>query len=623
MMLSSGALITLVAPTVSSLSAHRVSRRRAPISGGVFRAMATRRASQALVARLAAFRGSATASRAARARPTPVATIARSVGLGPGRALARARSFSLAAASRHAAFGAADVENAEPTSGDPSSDKVPFSSSPDIHPSVLDALKRLGFEDATHVQHASSGAMASGGDVVIAAETGSGKTLSYLVPIFSNLLRHGHGGEKKGVGCLILVPNASLVEQVARVCESLVDAETGAPLLRVTGLTPDHSLPLRAELVPDVVVATPARAAEDVCSFAEGGWRRGTLSKHVATIRHVVFSEADLVLSGGYLRPVRSIFDVLYREEKLASLGVNPRADDPGADRPTPDAGDDEFTRDWRADRDDETDASSYGKSIVKAQISGKGKGPALGGKGLVGLGAGRDFRRQYVFAAATVMSNGKKTPGAMIKYGFPDARWIQGERLHKSVSTVTQRWIEVTDESRADALGAALGMGAADFAEKKNAYRTMVFVNSAEACDQVAAELRRLGLAAEAFSASCSASERAERLAKFANGELSVLACTDAAARGVDVPDVAHVVQAEFAGNAVEHLHRIGRTARLGASGRVTNLFGPKDFELVEAVRECEARGVAVESAFSRKRSFKKKFKKYGKTRTAPQNQT
>ena len=95
------------------------------------------------------------------------------------------------------------------------------------------------------------------------------------------------------------------------------------------------------------------------------------------------------------------------------------------------------------------------------------------------------------------------------------------------------------------------------------------------------------------------------------------MLACTDAAARGVDVPGVAHVVQAEFAGNAPEYLHRIGRTAaRTGRRRLVTNLVGEKDEELVRAVRDCEARGVPVEGAFSRKRSFRKKFKKYGESR-------
>jgi superfamily II DNA/RNA helicase len=403
----------------------------------------------------------------------------------------------------------------------------------------------------------------------------------------------------------------------------LVDAN-GVPLLKTVGLTPDFSLPQRD--APDVVVATPARAAEDLCRFSEGAWRRGTFSKNVTFIRHVVFDEADQLLSGGYLRPVRGIFDVLYREEKLAALGltVDAEEDDESGNEKEPgwsgDAarGVDGDARDWRLDHRD----VNHEKLVKqKAQISGKGKGPALGGKGGVGVGAGRAFRRQYAFAAATVMSNGKKTPGAMIKYGFPDAVWVEGRRLHRAVPNVTQTWINVSDTSRADALGAALGLGSEGFRPDVDCAKTMVFVNSAEACEAVAAELKRQGFKAEAFGAQCTNSERAERLRAFADGSVSVLACTDAAARGVDVPGVAHVVQAEFAGNAVEYLHRIGRTARLGAKGLVTNLVGEKDEELVRAVRDCENRGVAVEGAFSRKRSFRKKFKKYGETRTAPQN--
>ena len=89
----------------------------------------------------------------------------------------------------------------------------------------------------------------------------------------------------------------------------------------------------------------------------------------------------------------------------------------------------------------------------------------------------------------------------------------------------------------------------------------------------------------------------------------------------GVDVPGVTRVIQAEFAGNAVDYLHRIGRTARCGAEGRVTNLFGETNEELIRAVRDAESRGEPIEGAFSRKRSFRKKFKKYGPSRTAPQN--
>ena len=66
--------------------------------------------------------------------------------------------------------------------------------------------------------------------------------------------------------------------------------------------------------------------------------------------------------------------------------------------------------------------------------------------------------------------------------------------------------------------------------------------------------------------------SERMETLKKFISGELKVLICTDLASRGLDIPDVSHVIQLDFALNAAQVLHRTGRTARAGASGKGRN---------------------------------------------------
>ena len=63
--------------------------------------------------------------------------------------------------------------------------------------------------------------------------------------------------------------------------------------------------------------------------------------------------------------------------------------------------------------------------------------------------------------------------------------------------------------------------------------------------------------------------SQRIETLNKFKLAELKVLICTDLASRGLDIQDVSHVIQLDFAPNAAHVLHRTGRTARAGASGR------------------------------------------------------
>lgn len=62
---------------------------------------------------------------------------------------------------------------------------------------------------------------------------------------------------------------------------------------------------------------------------------------------------------------------------------------------------------------------------------------------------------------------------------------------------------------------------------------------------------------------------QRIDTLSKFKSGELKVLICTDLASRGLDIQDVSHVIQLDFAPNAAAVLHRTGRTARAGASGK------------------------------------------------------
>lgn len=96
----------------------------------------------------------------------------------------------------------------------------------------------------------------------------------------------------------------------------------------------------------------------------------------------------------------------------------------------------------------------------------------------------------------------------------------------------------------------------------------------------------------------------------------VDVLVATDSVARGVDIPNVKHVVQAEFAQNATEYLHRVGRTARAGKRGRATNIILPRDFDLAAAIRDAASDRRSVEDTFSRKRSFRNKFKKYGPAR-------
>jgi superfamily II DNA/RNA helicase len=138
----------------------------------------------------------------------------------------------------------------------------------------------------------------------------------------------------------------------------------------------------------------------------------------------------------------------------------------------------------------------------------------------------------------------------------------------------------------------------------------TLVFVNS---CAAAGALRRALAAACPHFRVSelhaeLSEAVRLARLADFAAGATRVLVCTNVAARGLDTVNVAHVVQAQFASDAVAHLHRVGRTARAGGGaggGMATALVTRGSLHLAGRIAGAQARGEALDGAFSAKRSL------------------
>lgn len=112
---------------------------------------------------------------------------------------------------------------------------------------------------------------------------------------------------------------------------------------------------------------------------------------------------------------------------------------------------------------------------------------------------------------------------------------------------------------------------------------------------------------------------------------QIKLLLCTDACARGLDIPFVKFVVQSEFASNVVQHLHRVGRASRGGTHGNAINFYRSADEALVSSIRgqnnptnnsqeeEYDSsisnpsclKTSSIENSFSRRRSFRKKMKK------------
>ena len=115
----------------------------------------------------------------------------------------------------------------------------------------------------------------------------------------------------------------------------------------------------------------------------------------------------------------------------------------------------------------------------------------------------------------------------------------------------------------------------------------TLVFCNTKLQCQKLADELRQFDLHALALHGDMEQFERDQVFAQFAGKSSSILIATDVAARGLDVKELAAVVNFELSRDPEVHIHRIGRTARAGNKGLTVSLFTAADRRHLQAIEE------------------------------------
>ncbi|KAK4358202.1 hypothetical protein RND71_023812 [Anisodus tanguticus] len=478
-----------------------------------------------------------------------------------------------------------------------------------VSESLSRALFSIGLHRPSLIQAACIPSILTGADVVVAAETGSGKTHAYLVPLIDKLCQMSDSSGaiadrdvSKHHLSLVLCPNVMLCEQVVRMANSLCN-DSGTPLLNIAAVCGRHVWPVKE---PDVMVSTPAALLNYVYSIDLERRRR---SEFIRSVKYVVFDEADMLLCGSFQNQVLQLINMLRFDEKQLSRSKNSEAEMSSSSEL------DEF-RDLKADfGEDEDDDGDEDENTEVGEESANLEAETKGLKR-------RDWRRvrkiyerskQYIFVAATLPENGKRTAGGVLKRMFPDATWVSGNYLHQHSPRLEQKWIEVSVDTQVDTLINAVKNGNSMADSGPGVLRTMVFANTVEAVEAVAKILTGAGVECFLYHSDSSLEERTKNLLDFQQ-EGGVFVCTDAAARGIDIPNVSHVIQAEFATSAVDFLHRVGRTARAGKPGLVTSLYRESNRDLVAAIRLAQTIDMPVEKAFSRKRSFRNKIKKRGR---------
>ena len=119
----------------------------------------------------------------------------------------------------------------------------------------------------------------------------------------------------------------------------------------------------------------------------------------------------------------------------------------------------------------------------------------------------------------------------------------------------------------------------------KEQITSAVVFVKTRERLQWLRENLQRLGVNVCYLQGEMPQDKRNAALASFKSGKLNILLATDVAARGIDVPNVSHVINFDMPRKADVYVHRIGRTGRAGAKGTAISLIEAHDFEMVGKV--------------------------------------
>jgi ATP-dependent RNA helicase RhlE len=336
---------------------------------------------------------------------------------------------------------------------------------------LMARLNTNKFETPTPVQAAAIPPALEGRDVLATAQTGTGKTLSFLIPIIEQLQK----SDVRGAQALILLPTRELAMQVEKAFRVIRTSPSQTVALVVGGLAEGSQLEA-IRRGARLIVATPGRLED----FLKRKLVR------LDGVKMLVLDEVDRMLDMGFQPAIARI------------AGMLPEA-------------------------------------------------------------------RQTLCYSATLEGAVKEVAR---KYLNNPARIEIGSVL-KPAENVELRTFEVEPDKKQELLEHLLGTEEGSF---------LVFVRTKHGADRVARRLSKGGFSATQIHGDRTQSQRNQALRSFSEGHHRVLVATDVAARGIDVANVAHVINFDMPKVAEDFVHRVGRTGRASAHGVASTFAVPAE---------------------------------------------
>ncbi len=357
---------------------------------------------------------------------------------------------------------------------------------------IVRALASEGYAEPTPIQRQTIPALLAGRDLLGIAQTGTGKTAAFVLPILQRLSEETGRSEPRRPRALILAPTRELAGQIGE----RITAYGSNLRLRHTvifggvGQGPQVSALGRG---PDIVVATPGRLLDLV------GQRHVRLDR----VAILVLDEADRMLDMGFVRDMRKILAML-------------------------------------------------------------------------------PMRRQSLLFSATMS---RDVAGIAAEF-LRDPQEVRVSPKEITIERINQEMIMVDMGGKPDMLDHLL--------RDNDLSKVIVFTRTKHGADKVTKRLIADDVSAQAIHGNKSQANRQTALRRFREGEIRVLVATDVAARGIDVPDVSHVINFDIPNVPESYVHRIGRTARAGQGGSAISLCDRSEVGFLRDIERLIKRTIA-----------------------------
>ena len=354
-----------------------------------------------------------------------------------------------------------------------------------LNKALLQAVTSEGYTTPTPIQAQAIPLVMDGKDLLGIAQTGTGKTAAFALPILHRLAADRKPAPRRGCRVLVLSPTRELATQIAESFKAYGKNLGMTVAVVFGGVKYGPQIKQMAGGV-DVLVATPGRLLDHM----------GERVIDVSTTEIFVLDEADQMLDLGFLKPIRQV----------------------------------------------------------------AGRLPKV---------------RQNLFFSATMPGEIGKLAAELLT----NPSRVEVTPQATTVEKISQQVLFV-ETAKKRALLSEL------FADE-NWKRTLIFTRTKHGADKVAAYLEAGGVQAAAIHGNKSQSQRERALAAFKDGRVRALVATDIAARGIDVDGVTHVVNFDLPYVPEAYVHRIGRTARAGASGIAVSFVADDERNLLKAIEK------------------------------------